>query len=326
MRLKYVFIFTLLFLSKPLFSQDSIVPKKIKVATLIDTMFIDRNINNWSIRLFTNYKLNKFRIGNSDQHLVYTPANLRRYGIGVATRKFVMDIAFNLNQKGEESTKRLDLMVTTMLKNNQIDFFFQRYQGYNTNNGMTEIFHPDITTFSSGIRYLYMFNGDEYSMVGMKSGLATPKKTVYTWGLGGFLFFNQIQGDGSTLTPEIETFSNEEARIKNLFGFGAGVLANFSATVPLLPNFFATVSITPGIGLMWKRVESESVSYRPENLLLYQVDFRGILGYHLGRFYINWSAGYGLNETSLDFGQRILLSRANLKLALGYKLRKKQTK
>ena len=326
MRLKYVLIFALLFLSKPLFSQDSIVIKKIKVPTLIDTMLIDHNINNWSIRLFTNYKLNKFRIGNSDQYLLFAPTNARRYGIGVGTRKFVMDIAFNLNPKGEESTKRIDLMATIMLKNHQIDYFLQRYQGYNINNGMTEIFHPDITAFSSGLRYLYMFNGDEYSMVAMKAGLARPKKTVFTWGLGGFLFLNQIQGDGSILAPEIETFSNEEARIKNLFGLGAGVLANFSATVPILPNFFATVSITPGAGLMWKRVESESVSYRPEDLILYQVDFRGILGYHLGRFYINWSVGYGLNETSLDFGNRILLSRANLKLALGYKLRRKQTK
>ena len=325
MRLKYVLIITLLFLWKPLFSQDSIVLKKIKVPTLIDTMFIDRNINNWSIRLFTNYKVNRFRISNSDEHVSFTPTNLQRYGIGVATRKFLLDIAFNLNPKGEESTKRLDLMVTIMLKNHQFDYFLQRYQGYNTNNGMTEIFRPDIKTFSSGLRYLYMFNADENPMVAMKAGLARPKKAAFIWGLGGFLFLNQIKMDSAIVTEEIDSNFNAEARFENLFGFGAGVLANFNATVPLLPNFFATASITPGVGLMWKHVESESVSYRPENPLLYQIDFRGIVGYNIDRIYMNLSVGYGLNETSLDFGNRILFSRANLKLALGYKLRKKKT-
>ena len=44
---------------------------------------------------------------------------------------------------------------------------------------------------------------------------------------------------------------------------------------------------------------------------------------YIDRISINLSVDYGLNETSLDFGDRILFFRAHLKMALGYKLRKK---
>jgi hypothetical protein len=125
------------------------------VPTFIDTLFIDRDINKWAIRLFTNYKINRFKISNSDQYVLFTPNNPWRYGVGVATRKFVLDLAFNIKPKGEESTERIDLLATLLIKNHQIDYFFQRYQGYNADNGMTENFRPDITTFSSGFRYLY---------------------------------------------------------------------------------------------------------------------------------------------------------------------------
>jgi hypothetical protein len=313
-------IFLLFFLSRPLFSQDSTFIEKINVPTFIDTLFIDRDLNNWSIRLFTNYKFNKFKISNSDQYVLFTPNNPWRYGVGVATRKFVLDIALNIKPKGEEPTKRIDLLATILLKNHQIDYFFQRYQGYNADNGMTEEFRPDLTTFSSGLRYLYMFNADEYSMAARRTGLARQKKAAFTSGLGGFLFLNRIKVDSSIVPQEIEPPFNEEAGIVNLYGVGAGVLANFSATVPFWENFFVSASITPGIGLVWKYVESESVSYHPENPLLYQVDLGGIVGYHGDRFYTNLSLGYALNATNLDFGNKIVYSRANTKLAVGYKL------
>jgi hypothetical protein len=56
---------------------------------------------------------------------------------------------------------------------------------------------------------------------------------------------------------------------------------------------------------------------------LYQIDLGGIVGYTSDRIYINLTLGFAVNSTSLDYGNRILYTRTNSKLAVGYKLRKK---
>ncbi len=106
-------------------------------------------------------------------------------------------------------------------------------------------------------------------------------------------------------------------------GFGAGVHASFSAMVPFLKNFFASAAITPGVGLMYKFVETESGSYHPEDPFVYKVDISSILGYNANKFYINFTMGYVLFKTSLDHSNWILNNTIKSKLAIGYKIRGK---
>lgn len=322
MRFKHLLIFILFFLSEPLFSQDTSFIEKIKIPTFIDTMFIDRDRNNWSIRLFTNYKDNRFRIITADEKVLYSPNNPMGFGFGFGTRKVILDLAFNIKRKDKEPTERIDLQATLMLNNHIINFVLQTYQGYNVSAQNLSYFRKDIRSFSSSLSYMYMFNASEYSIAALKSGLSRQKKPAFTSGLGSFLFLNRISSD-SSIIPQNEFHGyTEEIRIVNLPGVGAGVLANISATVPFLKSFFVSASITPGIGLMWKYVETESVSYHPSNPLLYQVDLGGMLGYNADRYYINLSMGYALYKTSLDFGNSIMYNTVKAKLAMGYKLGK----
>ena len=239
MRKKHLLIFLLFLLSKPLISQDTSFMAKIKIPPVIDTLFIDHDRNNWSIRLFTNYKDNKFKLSNTDHSVLYTPHNPFGFGFGLGTRKVLLDIAFNIKAKDKEPTERFDLQATLMLNNHQLNFTIQRYHGFNVNDGLGDEFRTDITSFSSGLVYMYMFNASEYSMAAIKSGLSKQKKSAVTSGLGGFIFMNRISADSSIIPPELYHLFNEEARIVNLPGIGAGALVNLSATVPFFKNFFA---------------------------------------------------------------------------------------
>ena len=322
MRYKHLLIFILFPLSGPLFSQDTSFIEKIKIPSFIDTMFIDRDRNNWSIRLFTNYKDNRFRIITAEDEILYKPNNPFGFGFGLGTRKVIFDLAFNIKQKDKEPTKRFDFQAIVMHNNHYINFVIQTYQGYNVITENISDFRPDIRSFSSALSYLYTFNTGKYSMAAMKSGLARQKKPAINYGLGGFLFMNRISSDSSILSQDEFPEYNDELRIVNLPATGVGVHTNFSASTPFLKYFLASVTITPSIGLLYKYVETESISYHPKNPLMYHFDLTGLIGYSGNRYYINFSVGYSLYKTSLDFGNSILYNTARAKLAMGYKLGK----
>ncbi len=323
MRIKHLIFFCAFFLSTPLFSQDSIFLDKIKLPSFIDTLFIDRDLNNWSVRLFTNFKNNRFLLNSGDERLVYIPNNPLGVGFGLGTRKIILDLAFNIKSKNEEPTERFDLTAALMLNKHHIDYFLQSYKGYNLMYENEEDFRSDINDFSTGVDYMYIFNASEYSMAAMKSGLGRQKKSAISFGLGGFLFLARTTADSSIVPPELYPYFNEESRIVELSGIGTGVHASFNAMVPFLKNFFASASITPGIGLMYKFVETESGSYHPEDPFVYKADISGMLGYNANKYYINFTMGFVLFRTGLDHSNWILNNTIKSKLAIGYKIRGK---
>jgi hypothetical protein len=324
MRMKHLFFFCMFFFTTPLFSQDSIFLDRIKLPSFIDTLFIDRDLNNWSVRLFTNYKNSQFLLYSGDERLAYKPNNPFGVGIGLGTRKIVLDIAFNIKSKDQEPTKRFYLLVSMMLNKHHMDYFLQSYNGYNLMYENEEDFRSDINDFSTGFDYMYLFNASEYSMAAMKSGLGRQKKPAISFGLGGFLYLTRTSADSSIVPPELYPYFNEESRIVELSGIGAGVHASFNAMVPFLKNFFVSASILPGIGLMYKYVETESDSYHPEDPFIYKLDISGMLGYNANKYYINFTMGYVLFGTGLDHSNWILNNTIKSKLAVGYKIRRKQ--
>lgn len=324
MRIKHLFFFCMFFFTTPLFSQDSIFLDKIKLPSFIDTLFIDRDLNNWSVRLFTNYKNYQFSLFSSDERIAYKPNNPFGVGIGLGTRKLVLDIAFNIKSKDQEPTKRFDLQLSMMLSKHHIDFFLQSYNGYNLKYENEEDFRSDISDISVGFDYMYIFNASEYSMAAMKSGLGMQKKPAISFGLGGFLYYTHTSADSSIVPPELYPYFNEEARIVELSGIGAGVHASFNAMVPFLKNFFVSATILPGVGLMYKYVETESGSYHPEDPFIYKLNIFGMLGYNANKFYINFTMGYVLFGADLDYSNWILNNTLKSKLAVGYKIRGKQ--
>ena len=304
------------------FRRTRVLWTKKKIHTFIDTLFIDHDRNNWSIRLLTNYKVNSFQLRNTEEKIVYTPNNPIGFGFGFGTRKIIFDVAFNIKNKDEELTERFDFQAFLMLNNHNFAYTLQYYHGYDVSAENLLGFRTDIRSFSSAISYMYMFNAAEYSITAMKSGLARQKKSAITSGIGGFLFLNRISSD-SSIVPQDEFHSyNEEIMIVNLPAFGAGVHANLSGTFPFMKHFITSFSLRPGIGLMYKYVETESISYHPNNPLMYQFVLGGLLGYNGNTYYINFSMTYAYYKTSLDFGNSINYNTTIAKLAMGFKLGK----
>ena len=320
MKVKYLLFFLLFFLARPLFSQDTSSVDQKKIYTFFDTLFIDHDRNNWSIRLFTNYKDNSFQLRNSEKKIEYTPNNPYGFGVGFGTRKVILDVVFNINSRDEESTKRFDFQSVLMLNNHNIGYTLQYYKGYNVGAENLSDFRKDIRSFSTAISYMYLFNAAEHSMTAMRSGLARQKKPAITFGLGGFLFLNRISADSSIIPQDKFHGYNEEIMIVDLPAIGAGVNANFSATIPFMNHFIASLSLTPGIGLMYQNVETESISYHPNNPLMYHFNLVGLLGYYGKRYYVAFSSGYAVYQSSLDFGNSIMYNTTKAKLALGFKL------
>ncbi len=171
-------IIIFLLLQIPVFSQNLQHLDTVKAADLIDTLFIDRDINNWSLRLFTNYKDQILKLLDDNQFMKFQPNNTSGVGFGIATRKIILDIGFNIKSKNREPTKRFDFQGKFMVKNSLVEFFFQTYRGFNISNdsGVPEFFRDDLRFSATGINYMYYFNTQKYSITAILSGLSKQKK------------------------------------------------------------------------------------------------------------------------------------------------------
>lgn len=172
-------------------------------------------------------------------------------GVGLATRKLILDIGFNLKNKRNEQTDRFDLRAGFFLKKNFIDFYIQVYEGFNIKNSIndTKIFRKDIKSIAVGIDYLYLINRGGFSTSLLRSGLESQKQNIYSFGLGGFVFFNQISGDTSIVPQEYYSYFNKQARIIDFTDYGFGIMGGLVSVLKLPSNFYLGLSVKIGAGL-----------------------------------------------------------------------------
>ncbi len=290
---------------------------------LIDSLLIDHDFKNWSVRLFGNIKAQGFDLANDDVQLSYIPNNLYGIGIGVATRKLILDIAFNIKDKTTENTDRFDLQALFFIKNHSFDFFFQIYDGFNVENSINgnSVFRGDIRSIATGIDHLYLFNKNaEYQTRLLMSGLESEREDIFSFGLGGFFIYNQISADESIVPAEFAPIFNEQGRITKVTSYGIGVKGGLAGLYNLPSNFFIGVRGEAGIGLTIKNIDAESISYNSKNPVLYKLRGAVIFGYLLRRFYANIAFRAGYNSSNLGFGNNGAFTLLSGKLALGYRI------
>jgi len=302
-------------------SNDTLIKPKV----LIDSLFLSEKLN-WSVRLLSNFKQQQFRIRDEDDNLKYSPNNPFGIGVGIANQKLIIDIVFNLKgiEKKEEQTEKFAAEGAFMVKKNLFNFALENVHGYNVSNKYleTDIFRDDISIFSLGVGYLHIFSKGEFTVRGMKSGLTSLEKTSIAFGAGGFIILNSLNADGSIIPPDAKPLFNEQAQIKKLNTYGAGVSGGFSSYFVLPANFFASIYIAPGIGLEYKDIKTEEDSYRPSNPIVYKTDFFASAGYNRKKFYINFTFSTNLYFTSLDYNNAASLSVTKSKLIFGYNIGK----
>lgn len=295
-----------------------------KTTNFIDTLLIDRDLNNWSIRVLSSFKQQHFIIRPQGNRFTYRPNNPYGVGLGVGTKKVILDFSFNLKASEENPTERYDILWSFFKKNHLFDFYFQHYRGFEVRNAATgeTLFREDIRSLSTAIRYMYMFHEAEYSIASMKTGLITADKTTFSLGLGGFLLHNTqsadesiipIPKDGSILAEPVEKFQ----------GTGIGVMVGFSSLIVLPHDFFLSFNAAPGIGLMSKYVTTNDTGYQPKQPVISQLGLSMILGYNAEQYYINLAISNGYYTTDYNIGDDVIFGYLNAKLAFGYKLKGK---
>ncbi|WP_252723883.1 DUF4421 family protein [Winogradskyella psychrotolerans] len=289
----------------------------------MDSLLVDRDIENYSLRIFSNFKVNKFSISDDESKSKFVPNNRYGLGLGFANKKIILDIAVNIKNPNKEKTSRFDLQATTILKDkNYVKIYTQVYKGFNAKNNFDEptVFRDDIKSVSVGLNYMYMLDDIEFSYSLLKAGLANKnhENIFVTAGFGVFGSFDYFSAKPSILS-EITNPFNEQADIKRYQGLSFGVMAGVISFFKLPENITATVNIMPGVGLADKKVTLQDGAYKPSNLMLYKLDFLIGLSYNLKRYYVSLSYNNGLYSTDLDYGNNYLLNLTKAKLAVGYK-------
>lgn len=289
-----------------------------------DSLFIDYQIKNYSLRVFFNSKVKKFRIKNDNSRLKYVPKNKYGLGFGFANSKILLDVAFNLKTNKEDVTKRFDAQGTIIIgKNHYVNGFLQSYKGFKVKNDFDEsiVFRKDIRSVTVGFNYLFTISDIEFSYSLLLAGLAKRNKSVYiTGGLGVFGVYDYFSANNSILPENSELYANEQAQIKHYNSAAIGILGGFLSVFNLPKNVFVSCNIMPGIALMNKQVEIQDDTYRPSNPMLYKLDYTVTLGYNTKRYYITLNYSDGFYSTSLDYGNKYAFNLSNAKLAFGYKL------
>lgn len=311
-------------------SQSQIIKDRdsLTVVEVVDSLFIDHDIKNYSLRVFSNYKIKQFSIRNDDSKSRYYPNNRFGLGFGFASSKVLIDIAFNIKTDNEEVTNRFDGQGTLIIgKHHYINGFLQVYNGFNEKNNfdVPSEFRSDIKSVTVGFNYLYTLSEIEFSYSLLKAGLAKRNKNIYiTGGLGVFGVYDYFSGNDGILSTPSEPYYNEQAQIENYNSVAIGVLAGFLSVFMLPKNFIATCNIMPGLALMNKNVTLDDYSYKPSNPMLYKLDFHIGLGYNAKSYYISLIYGTDWHSTSLDFGNTYNFNLSKAKLAFGYKLGRKK--
>ena len=294
----------------------------------VDSLLVDHNLENYSARIFSNFKVKKFTIKDGNSKAKFVPNNRYGLGFGIASKKFIIDLAFNIKNPKKEETKRFDLQATTIIKKQHyVNVFIQTYKGFNAKNDfdVATVFRKDIRSVTIGVNYLYTLDDVEFSYSQLKAGLSEKrKKNVYiTGGVGVFGVYDYFSAKPNILSQSASTYFNEQANVKRYNGRALGVLAGFVSFFKLPENITATFNVMPGIALINKEITLQNDSYRPSNPMLYKLDFLAGLGYSLKRYYVSLTYGNGFYTTDFDNDNKYFFNLSNAKLAIGYKLKGK---
>lgn len=109
-------------------SQNLAFLDSLNTPVLIDSLLIDRNPNNYSLRTFVNFKSQRFRFADNKHYYDFSPNNPAGLGIGFASNKILVDVAFNIKSKQEQPTSRFDVRVNFKQNAHYFDYFIQRYK------------------------------------------------------------------------------------------------------------------------------------------------------------------------------------------------------
>ena len=295
-----------------------------KAMVLIDTIFIDRDLNNWSIRFLTNVRDVRFRLQNDVEDIRYVPTDIFGIGLGIASRKVILDLNISLQLNQEARTEMFNMLGTAVVGKHVFEAFLQDFEGFYKRDLVTgeEIFRSDASSLVMGLFYRQNLNSSKYSITSLRSGLDYQKKSAISPMVGGFFLFDRLKADSALIG-----FDPNKPDIIRYRGMGIGGSVGVGGLLVLPYNFFAAASVMPSAGFMYKIVESQEGVITEGNPMIFMVNSSATVGYNSHKIYVNLTLQSTRSTTELPYSMRHNLLQFNAKLAIGYKLfRKSRTK
>ncbi len=288
-----------------------------KTLELIDTLFIDHDLNNWSIRFLSNLRDVRFRFKNDLEDIRYVPTDRFGFGLGLASRKMILDFNIALSINDEARTDMFNLLGTAVIGKHVIDAYLQDFEGFYKRNLLTgeESFRKDASSLVMGLFYRQNLNSSKYSITALRSGLDYQRKSALNPMIGGFLLYDRLKADSALIG-----FNEFQPDILRYRGFGIGASVGVGGLLVLPHNFFAAGSIMPSIGFLHKIVETTVEKTSEGNPMIFMLNTSATLGYNAGNIYINLTIQSNRSTTELPFNMTQNLQQFNAKLAIGYKL------
>ncbi|WP_430817839.1 DUF4421 family protein [Carboxylicivirga sp. RSCT41] len=300
-------------------SQIEEVKDTIIVNRFIDSLLIDRNKYNWSLRAFTNIREHRFFINDNNQSTKYIPNNPWGIGIGFASKKITLDVAFNIKTDKEDPTSKFNIKVSYQNKKHFVDFFLHRYEGFNIYSGSEDIsiFNEDITSLSSGINYMYIINNRRFHDNAFRSVIAHQSETSYSFGIGGFGYLIR-QSD-----LYVDAIPLNSMPIEDVKGSGGGLLAGASGLLSIGSGLYASLNLQGGAGFMYKKVTEQNEAAPESDNWLFQLRSHLNLAYVKDQYYINLNFNLRHYQTDLSAEATHKMYITDAKLVFGYKIFRK---
>jgi hypothetical protein len=249
----------------------------------MDSIYVDNKVPDWSVRIYSVLKSQRldFIHKPSDKDVVFYPNNVIGAGIGASFRNLVIDMGINLDLNRENPSGRFDLQGDLIWKYHFVNFFTQRYRGLQPTGELA--FREDLRTRVNGLTYNYLFNARKLSIAAILTGTTIQRKSVGSFGAGGFAGLVNIKADSAILAIQENGYSIKDFNESNAFLIGLNGLYGHVFTFP--GSLFLFTSISPGIGIQVHDVKAGDW-YRPEQPIIFKFQSRLAMGYSGQKFYL----------------------------------------
>ncbi|MFT4752821.1 MAG: hypothetical protein ACI9GM_000846 [Salibacteraceae bacterium] len=225
-----------------------------------DTNYIGNYSNEFALKFQTLGKFNSFTLkDNSNQsRLKYIPVRDLRLGIGIAYKYFAFDMNIGLGLEKNsviEDYRSFDFRARLYTSKQYLNTFLQYYQGYrisdfdnfsiNTDNPQAT--RNDVRTIHFGLQYLYALNYTKFSLKAPFVFNELQRKTAGSFVFGANFNLLVIDGDSALIPVNIQPEFGDQLRVDDLNNLSLGISAGYMFTYVFKENFFATVSMIPGL-------------------------------------------------------------------------------
>ncbi len=256
-----------------------------------------------SLKLFTLTKSNALDIIYPEGRVILRPNGNTNLGIGFNYKTVGLSLSFGrpLSQSSIDkygNTSRFDVQVSYFGHRIGFDGFLQGYKGYymaNPNDFMEweKSYNPqipDLSVFSLGGNFFYMFNSKEFSYKAAYIRNEVQKQSAGSFSAGLFFYLDQVKSKSGFIPQEMPDTILSDFDLKEFDATSIGLSAGYQYTFVIGENLFINLQLTPGLG--YRRLSGTALDGNSGivNKAAWQVYGRAAIGYEFKHFYLGATA------------------------------------